>query len=136
MFATVIFERMSLFYTFKFQALILILALLNSMVFLLPTDCSECIGYSVTILLSVAVYLTILTEKLPETSKPTACVSLFLIIYQLQSISICIEVVVCLLIFFSSGRFKTCWTDLGKGIRILPTGRILWLFALLQGILN
>ena len=97
--ATVHLERRSLFYALNFLAPILILVLLNTAVFLLPADSGERMGFSVTILLSVAVYMTIISDKLPETSNPIACISFVLITYLLQSTSICIEAVVCLWYF-------------------------------------
>ena len=97
--ATVHLKRISLFYALNFLAPILILVLLNTAVFLLPTDSGERMGFSVTILLSVAVYMTIISDKLPETSNPIACISFVLIAYLLQSTSICIEAVVCLWYF-------------------------------------
>ena len=78
--ATVFLERRSLFYVLNFLAPILILMLLNSMVFVLPTDSGERVGFSVTILLSIAVYMTIVSDKLPETSNPTSVLSYILII--------------------------------------------------------
>ena len=82
---TLYLERRSLFYILNFLAPILVLMLLNSMVFVLPTDSGERVGFSVTILLSIAVYMTIISDKLPETSNPTAVLCFILIIYLLQS---------------------------------------------------
>ena len=97
--ATVFLERRSLFYVLNFLAPILILMLLNSMVFVLPTDSGERVGFSVTILLSIAVYMTIVSDKLPETSNPTSVLSYILIIYLLQSASICLETIASLRFF-------------------------------------
>ena len=97
--ATIYLERRSLFYVLNFLAPILILVLLNSTVFLLPTDSGERVGFAVTILLSIAVYMTIISDKLPETSNPTSVLSYILISYLLQSASICIETVASLRCF-------------------------------------
>ena len=96
---TLYLERRSLFYILNFLAPILVLMLLNSMVFVLPTDSGERVGFSVTILLSIAVYMTIISDKLPETSKPTSVLCFILIIYLLQSASICVETVFSLRFF-------------------------------------
>ena len=96
---TIYLERRSLFYVLNFLAPILILVLLNSTVFLLPTDSGERVGFAVTILLSIAVYMTIISDKLPETSNPTSVLSYILISYLLQSASICIETVASLRCF-------------------------------------
>ena len=96
---TLYFKRRSLFYVLNFLAPIVILVLLNTMVFLLPTESGERVGFSVTILLSIAVYLTIIAEKLPETSNPASVLSYILISYLLQSSLICIETIATLRIF-------------------------------------
>ena len=53
--ATVYLERRALYYSMNFLAPILILVFLNSMVFLLPAESGERVGFAVTILLSIAV---------------------------------------------------------------------------------
>ena len=97
--ATLYFKRRSLFYVLNFLAPILILVFLNTMVFSLPAESGERMGFSVTILLSIAVYLTIIAEKLPETSNPASVLSYILISYLLQSSLICIETIATLRIF-------------------------------------
>ena len=97
--ASLYLERRSLFYVLNFLAPILILVLLNSMVFLLPTDSGERVGFAVTLLLSIAVYMTIISDKLPETSNPTSILSYILIAYLLQSAFMCIEIVASLSLF-------------------------------------
>ena len=86
-------ERRSLFNVLHFLLPILILVLLNSVVFLLPPESGERIGFSVTILLSITVYMTIISSKLLEASHPISVLSFILIIYILQSALICIETV-------------------------------------------
>ena len=58
---------------------ILFLCLLNSMVFVLPAESGERISYSVTVLLAVAVYMTIVSDNLPKLSKPVPVVSYLLL---------------------------------------------------------
>ncbi|XP_060074456.1 neuronal acetylcholine receptor subunit alpha-6-like [Ylistrum balloti] len=48
-----------------------ILGLLNIMVFLLPAESGERVGFSVTVLLAVAVFMTIVADTLPGTSEPS-----------------------------------------------------------------
>ncbi|XP_069114774.1 neuronal acetylcholine receptor subunit alpha-7-like [Argopecten irradians] len=48
-----------------------VLGLLNIMVFLLPAESGERIGFSVTILLAIAVFMTIVADTLPGTSEPS-----------------------------------------------------------------
>jgi hypothetical protein len=37
----------------------------------MPPDCGERVGFSITVLLAVAVYLTLIQDKLPEGSEPS-----------------------------------------------------------------
>ena len=96
---TVYLERRALYYSMNFLAPILILVFLNSMVFLLPAESGERVGFAVTILLSIAVYMTIISDRLPQTSNPISLLSYVLIAYLVQSTSICIETVASLRFF-------------------------------------
>ncbi|XP_069131741.1 acetylcholine receptor subunit beta-like [Argopecten irradians] len=48
-----------------------VLGLLNIMVFLLPAESGERVGFSVTVLLAIAVFMTIVADTLPDTSEPS-----------------------------------------------------------------
>ena len=47
------------------------MGVLNLLVFLLPAQSGERVGYSITLLLAIAVFLTIAADNLPKTSFPT-----------------------------------------------------------------
>ncbi|XP_062610149.1 neuronal acetylcholine receptor subunit alpha-6-like [Saccostrea cucullata] len=47
------------------------LSFLQLCVFLMPPDCGERVGFVVTVLLAIAVYLTLVQDKLPEGSEPS-----------------------------------------------------------------
>ncbi|OWF51934.1 Neuronal acetylcholine receptor subunit alpha-6 [Mizuhopecten yessoensis] len=56
------------------------LCIINIFVFVLPAESGERIGFSITLLLSVAVFMTILSDSLPQSSRPqiaTLCYFLF-----------------------------------------------------------
>jgi hypothetical protein len=57
-----------------------ILSMLNVLVFLLVPESGECIGYCITTLLAIAVYMTIVNDLLPQTSKPVPLISYKLMI--------------------------------------------------------
>jgi hypothetical protein len=59
---------------------ILILSLLNVLVFLLVPESGERIGYCITTLLAIAVYMTIVNDLLPQTSRPVPLTSYKLMI--------------------------------------------------------
>ena len=54
---------------------ILFLNLLNVLVFLLPAESGERVSYSITVLLSIAVFMTIVSDTLPRTSEPMPLIS-------------------------------------------------------------
>ncbi|KAH3751482.1 hypothetical protein DPMN_186041 [Dreissena polymorpha] len=56
------------------------LAILNICVFLLPTDSGEKAGFSITVFLAFAVFLTIVSSSLPQNSKSVALIAVFLVI--------------------------------------------------------
>lgn len=58
---------------------ITVVALLNILVFLLPSECGERVGYAVTIFLTFAVYLDIITATLPKSTDSTAKLANYLI---------------------------------------------------------
>ena len=70
---------------------ILFLSLLNVLVFVLPTESGERVSYAITVLLSIAVFMTIVTDTLPKTSEPMPIISYFLMIDLVKSalISLC-----------------------------------------------
>jgi len=47
---------------------VVMMAVLSAMVFKLPVDSGEKIGFSLTVLLAYAVYLTLISENIPSTS--------------------------------------------------------------------
>ena len=47
------------------------MGVLNLLVFILPHESGERVGYSITILLAISVFLTITADHLPQTSYPT-----------------------------------------------------------------
>ena len=57
---------------------ILFLCLLNVLVFLLPSESGERISYSMTVLLAIAVFMTIVSDTLPKTSEPLPLISYLL----------------------------------------------------------
>ncbi|XP_062615915.1 acetylcholine receptor subunit alpha-like [Saccostrea cucullata] len=55
---------------------VLFLLSINMVVFLLPVESGERISFSITSFLSFAVFITILTEKVPQTSNPLSVLSI------------------------------------------------------------
>ena len=64
---------------------IVMLAVLNVFVFILPCESGERSGYAVTVFLSLAVFLTIVSTTLPASSDTVAIFSTYVMIQTLQS---------------------------------------------------
>ncbi|XP_069131739.1 acetylcholine receptor subunit beta-like [Argopecten irradians] len=68
---TVILKRRPMFQVINTIVPFCVLGLLNIMVFLLPVESGERVGFSVTVLLAIAVFMTIVADTLPGTSEPS-----------------------------------------------------------------
>ncbi|XP_060072801.1 neuronal acetylcholine receptor subunit alpha-3-like [Ylistrum balloti] len=64
---------------------VLLLCFLNPFVFVLPASSGERISYTITVFLSLAVYMTLIGENIPQVSEPMAGVSYFLLVAMLNS---------------------------------------------------
>ncbi|KAL4222512.1 hypothetical protein ACF0H5_018551 [Mactra antiquata] len=71
--------RQSLFYLFTIILPINAIGALTSLVFLLPSASGERASYSITILLALAVFLTVISEDLPKTSDPIPIMCVFIL---------------------------------------------------------
>ena len=67
-------KRRASFYLVNMLLPIGAMGVLNLLVFLLPAESGERVGYSITLLLAIAVFLTIAADNLPKTSYPTMSV--------------------------------------------------------------
>lgn len=72
-------KRQPLYYTVMVVIPTLLFAVLNPLVFLLPVESGERVGFSVTLLLSYAIFLTLVTSSVPATSNPM-CVLLIIMV--------------------------------------------------------
>lgn len=79
------FKRRSTFFVSSLVLPVVFLGLLNILVFILPQDSGERVGFSITALLALVVFLTIAQTILPATATPNLA---FLCIFLLQDIAI------------------------------------------------
>ncbi|XP_060064715.1 acetylcholine receptor subunit beta-type unc-29-like [Ylistrum balloti] len=77
------FKRRYVFYVVNMILPLCLMTAINSFVFILPVDSGERVGFSITNLLSIAVYLTIVTDALPEASQPQISVLSYLLLTQM-----------------------------------------------------
>ncbi|OWF48895.1 Neuronal acetylcholine receptor subunit alpha-7 [Mizuhopecten yessoensis] len=74
------FQRRPLFAILNLLIPIVVIGVLNVFVFLLPPEPGERSAFGVTVLLAMAVFLSIVSDKLPSTSEPhIARVSIYLV---------------------------------------------------------
>ncbi|XP_061193443.1 acetylcholine receptor subunit beta-like [Saccostrea echinata] len=67
---TIVMTRRTAYYIAGLLLPIVLMNFIQLFVFLLPVESGERVGFSITVLLAVAVFLTIIQEKLPEASEP------------------------------------------------------------------
>lgn len=74
-----ILKRQPMFFVLNLILPICLMSILNIFVFLLPADSGERVGYAITVLLAIAVFLTISSDSLPATSNPRISTISFLL---------------------------------------------------------
>ncbi|XP_069102871.1 neuronal acetylcholine receptor subunit alpha-7-like [Argopecten irradians] len=77
--------RRHLYFIVSLTIPILLLCFLNPFVFLLPASSGERISYTITMFLSLAVYMTLMGDNLPKVSENMAGMSFFLLICLIYS---------------------------------------------------
>ena len=73
-------KRKPLYYVINIILPIIFLGLLNGLVFVIPFQSGEKTGYSVTVFLSLAVFLTIISSLLPTNSDNTSILGVYLLL--------------------------------------------------------
>ncbi|XP_069105817.1 neuronal acetylcholine receptor subunit alpha-9-I-like [Argopecten irradians] len=70
-----VLKRKSAYYIISMVVPVYILCFLNPFVFLLPASSGERISYTITMFLSLAVYMTLVGDNMPKVSEPMAGIS-------------------------------------------------------------
>ncbi|XP_062583248.1 acetylcholine receptor subunit beta-type unc-29-like [Saccostrea cucullata] len=99
-----ILKRKSLYFVINMLAPILLLSLLNPLVFALPVESGERVSYAITIFLSFAVFMTLLSDSMPKSSEPMSLMSYFLIVTMSMSTLICVLAVVTMQLHFKNPK--------------------------------
>lgn len=73
-------QRKPLYIVLNIIMPVVFLSVLNLFVFMLPADSGEKMGYSITVFLSFAVFLTIVSDSLPDNSEDVPLLSVYLIL--------------------------------------------------------
>ncbi|XP_060080834.1 neuronal acetylcholine receptor subunit beta-3-like [Ylistrum balloti] len=107
---TIEFQRRPLFVILVFLLPISFIGILNPLVFLLSPDPGERSGYGVTLMLSMAVFLTAVSDKLPSTSEPhLARVCIYLLMDLMLSLMIMIFTIFGLKLHNHQDTPIPCW---------------------------
>ncbi|XP_071141749.1 neuronal acetylcholine receptor subunit beta-4-like [Mytilus edulis] len=77
---TIVIKRKPLYTIMNIILPIILLALLDIFTFKIPADTGERLGYTITVWLSFAVFLTIVSDSLPKTSDSVPIVSIYIMI--------------------------------------------------------
>ena len=79
---------------------IMLLSFLSIMVFLLPPESGERMSYSITLLLALVVFLTIISDNIPKTSSPLSILSYFIGLHVLLSTFITVATILNLRLYY------------------------------------
>ncbi|XP_052818118.1 neuronal acetylcholine receptor subunit alpha-5-like [Mya arenaria] len=107
-------KRQSSFYVLSILLPMIGLNVISTLVFLLPNDSGERVGYSITIMLSLSVFLTIVTDDLPKTSNPVSLLCIFLNMSMSLSLLIMLITILNMRIYFKQSDERP-----GKFYRVL-----------------
>ncbi|XP_076116896.1 neuronal acetylcholine receptor subunit alpha-7-like [Mytilus galloprovincialis] len=87
---SVTMERRPAFFVVNIVLPVMFLMALNCCVFILPPESGERVSYSITVLLAIAVFMTLTGDNLPKTSEPMSLLSYFLMSDLVFSAVICL----------------------------------------------
>lgn len=79
---------------------IIFMGILNVLVFVLPVQSGERISYAITVLLAIAVFLTLVGDNMPKTSEPMSTLCYFLITNLVLSSVICLAAIFSLMLYY------------------------------------
>ncbi|XP_045176598.2 acetylcholine receptor subunit beta-type acr-3-like [Mercenaria mercenaria] len=103
-------ERRPLFVLVNIIMPVIFMTFLNAMVFCIPAKSGERMCYSITVLLAIAVFLTIVGENMPKTSTPMSNFSYYLLVILIISACITLTTIFVLHVFhFEKTEPVTGW---------------------------
>ena len=107
---SLVLKRYSIYYVVNIFVPIITLIVLNLLAFLIPTSSGEKLSYCITLLLALAVFLSIVSDNLPRTSKNMASLCFFLMFILFMSTIICACSVLSTYLFhMSESRVPPLW---------------------------
>lgn len=99
---------------------IVFMTILNTIVFLIPIESGERISYSITMLLAVAVFLTLVGDNLPKSSSPMSIISYYLLMILSVSVMFGALNIISLRCYFADEKetINKYWRNLVKITRL------------------
>ena len=79
---------------------IIFMGFLNVLVFVLPVQSGERISYAITVLLAIAVFLTLVGDNMPKTSEPMSSLCFFLLATLVLSAVICLATIFSMMLYY------------------------------------
>jgi hypothetical protein len=107
-------KRKSLFLIINILMPIIVMAVLNVLVFILPAESGERLSFSVTMLLALAVYMTIVGDNLPKSSEPMSILSYYLMGTLFVSSAITVLTILNLDIYHRQGHVNQCFKSVAR----------------------
>ena len=97
-------KRKPLFFVVNIILPIMLMSVLSSLIFALPPQSGERVSYGITVLLAIAVFLTLVGDNLPKTSSPMSVLSYYLMFNLAVSTMMCITSILKLRLYFYDGE--------------------------------
>ncbi|MEW8545917.1 MAG: hypothetical protein AB2693_20540 [Candidatus Thiodiazotropha sp.] len=97
------FSRKSTFLVVNILIPIVFLSILNSVVFLLPQESGERVSFSVTVLLSFTVFLSVIGDNIPKTSSPMPLLCHYVVAVLIYSGIITFTAILCQRLYHTRG---------------------------------
>ena len=103
---TITVARKPLYFAFNIIMPVMILCCLNSVVFLLPAESGERVGFSITCLLSFMVLLNMVMDIMPRSSSPISYLCFYLVIMMCNSGAMTLVTILLLRVYFKPEKEK------------------------------
>ncbi|XP_045197832.2 neuronal acetylcholine receptor subunit alpha-5-like [Mercenaria mercenaria] len=97
-----VLKRRPLFFVVNILLPIVSFSVLNLAVFIIPIDSGERISFSLTLLLSIGVFLTLISANLPPNAETMASICYFLFFVMVQSTVICLLNIISIKLYFKA----------------------------------
>ena len=118
-------ERKPLFVVINILSPIIFLSFMNVLLFMIPIESGERISFCITVLLAIAVFLTLVGDNLPKTSNPMSILSYYLLSVLILSVCITLLNILSLRLFHADDKDEVgaFWKGLTHFIRCRCCGR-------------